>query len=235
MIKIYKYDELGGMNGSWLTTKYHFSFSRYYNPERMGFGTLRVINDDIIKAKTGFEPHSHQNMEIITYVRKGAITHKDSEGNEGRTETGDVQVMSAGSGITHSEHNLENEDTILYQIWIHPHTKNVKPRWDSAQFPKTLCTKELPLLVSGREEDKEKNVLYIHQDAAIFGGKIAKGTTVIHPIKHQAYILVPEGKVTIENQTISQGDGCEITESKSVSIYANDESEILIIDVPVKI
>ena len=123
MITVYPHEQLGGANYGWLNAKHHFSFSHYYNPERMSFGALRVINDDIIKAGTGFDTHPHQNMEIITYVRKGAITHRDNQGNVGRTEAGDMQVMSAGTGITHSEYNLESQDTQLYQIWIEPNKK----------------------------------------------------------------------------------------------------------------
>jgi redox-sensitive bicupin YhaK (pirin superfamily) len=136
MIKIYPYDSLGHADHGWLNARHHFSFASYQNPDRMKFGLLRVINDDIIAANSGFATHPHQNMEIITYVRSGAITHKDSKGNEGRTGAGDIQVMSAGSGIEHSEYNLENEETNLYQIWIIPNKLGVKPRWDAKEFPK---------------------------------------------------------------------------------------------------
>ena len=134
MITIYPYEELGHADHGWLDARHHFSFGRYHNPERMGFGVLRVINDDIIKAGKGFDTHPHKDMEIITYVRKGAITHRDSNGNEGRTEAGDVQVMSAGTGIFHSEYNLEDEDTNIYQIWIEPHKLDVTPDWSAHEF-----------------------------------------------------------------------------------------------------
>ena len=114
MVSVIKYKDLGGADHGWLKAKHHFSFASYYNPKRMGFGTIRVINDDIIKAKKGFDPHQHNNMEIITYVRSGAITHTDNQNNKGRTEAGDIQVMSAGSGVIHSEYNLEDKETNIY-------------------------------------------------------------------------------------------------------------------------
>ena len=118
MIELRPYRELGGAQHGWLDTRHHFSFAEYYDPKRMGWGALRVWNDDTIAPRTGFPPHPHRDMEIITYVRKGAITHKDNLGNQGRTEAGDVQVMSAGTGIAHSELNEEDEATQIFQIWI---------------------------------------------------------------------------------------------------------------------
>lgn len=232
MIKINKYNELGRHTIDWLDARYHFSFSSYYNPERMGFGLMRVINDDIIKAGTGFATHPHRDMEIITYVRKGAITHQDSKGNKGRTEAGDVQVMSAGSGIFHSEHNLENIDTNLFQIWIEPNKKSVEPRWDAARFPKDFCKGELRLLVSGRDQDKNKQVLYINQYAAIFGGRIKQNDTVTQKIENLGYLLVSEGEIKIDDKILSRGDSAEISKNSEVTILAVKESEILLIDVP---
>jgi quercetin 2,3-dioxygenase len=231
MIKIYPYESLGTADHGWLNAHYHFSFSSYNNRERVHFGALRVINDDIIAAQSGFPPHPHQDMEIITYVRKGAITHKDSMGNEGRTGAGDVQVMSAGTGVTHSEYNLEDEDTNLYQIWIFPNKQRVQPQWDAMQFPKENVKDRLQLLVSGRPEDKGK-ALFIHQDAAIYGGRLAKGTVLTQEIKHQAYILASYGEFSIEGQIIKHGDGAEITGVKSFEIKALADAEILVIDVP---
>ncbi|HAL06071.1 MAG TPA: hypothetical protein DCP26_01770, partial [Brevundimonas sp.] len=120
MIDVRPFNTLGGANHGWLNAKHHFSFANHYDPKRMGWGRLRVWNDDEIAAQSGFPPHPHADMEIITYVRQGAITHEDSLGNRGRTVAGDVQVMSAGSGIVHSEYNLEDEETRIFQIWIHP-------------------------------------------------------------------------------------------------------------------
>src|ERR1700742_2117012 len=135
-VTVIPYEKLGHADHGWLDARHHFSFAHYWNPDRVHFGALRVINDDKVAPGRGFGTHPHDNMEIITYVRQGAITHKDSMGNTGRTGAGDVQVMSAGTGVFHSEHNLESEDTKLYQIWITPNKRGVKPRWEAREFPK---------------------------------------------------------------------------------------------------
>ncbi len=186
MITHYPYANLGHANHGWLDARHHFSFASYQDPQRQQFGVLRVINDDVIKAGAGFDTHSHRNMEIITYVREGAITHRDSNGNVGRTVAGDVQVMSAGTGVFHSEFNLESEDTNIFQIWIEPNQLEVEPRWDSYKFPKEPTADSLMLLVSGDGDAP----LSIHQDAFIYAGHLIEGTELTHPIKHQAYVLV---------------------------------------------
>lgn len=233
MITVYPYNRLGHADHGWLDARHHFSFADYYNNGRMQFGTLRVINDDRVAAGTGFGVHPHNDMEIITYVRAGAITHKDSIGNSGRTAAGDVQVMSAGTGVRHSEINNENEDTRLYQIWILPNRRNVVPRWEAREFPKSPVTQgPLPLLVSGRAEDADKGALFINQDAAIFGGRIPAGTTIEQPLKYQAYILASEGKFKVNGTPLNPGDGAEATGEKKLSITAETDAEILVIDVP---
>ena len=234
MIKVYPYEELGHANHGWLDTRHHFSFANYYNPERMGLGTLRVINDDVIKAGAGFDAHPHRNMEIITYIRQGAITHKDSQGNEGRTEAGDIQVMSAGTGIFHSEYNLESIDTNIYQIWIEPNKTGVRPRWDQREFPKELKSDGLELLVSGRREDKDSGALYINQNASIYGGRLREGSNYKQPIINQAYLLVSDGFIEVDGQEMKQGDGAVITDSDYITIAATSESEVLLIDIPNK-
>jgi hypothetical protein len=233
MIKHIPYESLGHHNYQWLDARYHFSFARYYNPARTGFGALRVINDDIIKAGAGFDTHPHENMEIITYVRQGAITHTDSKGNKGRTGAGNVQVMSAGSGIYHSEYNLESEETKLYQIWITPNKKNVEPRWAQKEFPQSSIKNELPLLVSGFTEDSDTNALFIHQNARIYGGRIDSRKKLTHNTKDQSYILVSEGEVKVnDTHTLQSGDGAEIKDIAAITITASKDSEILIIEVP---
>ena len=167
MIRVYPYENLGHADHGWLNARHHFSFASYRDPKRVGFGQLLVINDDVIAAGRGFAPHPHNDMEIITYVREGAITHEDSMGNVGRTGAGDVQVMSAGTGVIHSEKNLEPGQTRLYQIWIEPREQGVKPRWEAAQFPKQPVTGTLPVLVSGQAQHAGTEALMIHQDAAI--------------------------------------------------------------------
>lgn len=228
MIRVYPYESLGRANHGWLDARHHFSFAEYRNPERMGFGPLIVINDDIIKPHAGFDTHPHRDMEIITYVRTGAISHRDSHGNEGRTEAGDVQVMSAGTGILHSEHNREQDDTNLFQIWIEPNKLGVDPRWDSHEFPKQPVESELELLVSGDGTAP----LSIYQDAYIYAGQIAAGAEITHPIHHQAYLVNSSGTLQVNGTTIKKGDGAEITQQSEIKIQAITDAELLVIDVP---
>jgi redox-sensitive bicupin YhaK (pirin superfamily) len=228
MITYYPYANLGHANHGWLNARHHFSFASYQDPQRQQFGVLRVINDDVIKAGAGFDTHPHRNMEIITYVREGAITHRDSKGNVGRTVSGDVQVMSAGTGVFHSEFNLESEDTNIFQIWIEPNQLEVKPRWDSYKFPKKPTADSLMLLVSGDGDAP----LSIHQDAFIYAGHLIEGTELTHPIRHQAYVLVSEGSLEIEGRLLNKGDGLEVTELSSIDLKAMSNTRVLVIDVP---
>lgn len=232
MIRHYPYAELGHANYGWLDARYHFSFSRYWNPERTGFGKLLVINDDIVAAGKGFDTHPHDNMEIITYVRQGAITHRDSMGNQGRTAAGDVQVMSAGAGVAHSEFNHEQEDTRLYQIWITPAQMQAAPRWETRAFPKDIVLNSLPVLVSGQARHEGSDALFIYQDAAIYGGRLAAGQIVTVQIQHQAYVLASQGSFSINGCKLLQGDGAEITGTRTLTIAAETDAEVLVIDVP---
>jgi len=235
MIKHYPFQQLGKVNHGWLKTNHHFSFADYYNPRRMGFGTLRVINDDWIAAGTGFPAHPHRNMEIISFVRSGSISHQDNQGNKGETLAGEVQVMSAGTGITHSEYNLTKQPLTLFQIWIEPNKRNVKPRWDSKLFSDKENNAKLPLLVSGYP-DEQDNALFINQAARIYGGKVKKGTLLTQIIEHQAYVLASSGEFElIDNQRpvlMKKGDGAEVTKQKEVTIKALSDAEIIVIDVP---
>jgi len=233
MITVYPYEKLGHANHGWLDARHHFSFARYWNPDRVAFGDLRVVNDDKVGAGGGFGTHPHDNMEIITYVRQGAITHKDSMGNVGRTGAGDVQVMSAGTGVFHSEYNLENEDTRLYQIWIEPNLANVKPRWEAREFPKAAVEGgTLPVLVSGRAEDADKGALFINQDATISGGRLKAGTEIQQTIKGMGYLLASVGSFSVNGITLKQGDGAEVIDDKILTLKAETDAEILVIDVP---
>lgn len=232
MITHYPFKELGSTNYGWLKATYHFSFANYYNPARMGFGKIRVINDDWIAAQSGFPAHSHRNMEIISFIKSGAISHQDSSGNQGVVNAGEVQVMSAGSGIEHSEYNHSKDPLTLYQIWIETNKQNVTPRWESKKFI-TEFASELTLLVSGYEEDKDQ-ALFIYQNAKIYGGKIKAGTTITHNIQHQAYLLAADGQFNIEENaqhfTINKGDGVEISNTEQVKITAITDTEIILID-----
>ncbi|MEM8616045.1 MAG: pirin family protein, partial [Pseudomonadota bacterium] len=164
MIEIRRFKDLGAFENNWLDAHYHFSFSHYYDPARMGQGKLRVWNDDTIRAGTGFPRHGHRDMEIITYVRSGAITHEDSLGNKGRTEAGDVQVMSAGRGVQHSEWNAEDIDTTIFQIWIEPAETGGAPGWGAKAFPKADRSGEWAVLASGQGN---ADALPIRQDASV--------------------------------------------------------------------
>jgi redox-sensitive bicupin YhaK (pirin superfamily) len=232
MLKHYPYKSLGSANHGWLKSKHHFSFAHYYNPTRMGFGKLRVVNDDWVAPGTGFPSHQHRNIEIISFIRSGAITHEDSTGNKGNTKTGEVQVMSAGTGIVHSEYNQTKDPLTFYQIWIETNKHDVEPRWESKIF-RTNQSSELTLLASGYPEDKG-SVLFINQEARIYGGKLAKGSVIEHDIKHQAYILASDGMFKVEDNsdsvTMNKGDGMEVTQSNSITLSVSTDCEIIIID-----
>ena len=228
MLDIQRYADLGTMTIDWLNAHYHFSFADYHNPRRMGLGPLRVINDDIVKAGGGFAPHGHRDMEIITYVREGAITHEDSLGNRGKTSAGDVQVMSAGSGITHSEWNEETVDTRLYQIWIHARSKGTPPRWEAKQFPKTAGA--LHLLASGHAGDDAKGALWIDSDARVWGGVLNAGQAWEQRLEGAAYVLVSRGEITLAGETLRMGDGAAMTELPTLALTAIADSELVVID-----
>lgn len=228
MLQHYPYTELGRAQFDWLDARHHFSFGQYYNPQKPNFGDLVVINDDIIQPQTGFAPHGHADMEIITYVRRGAISHEDSQGNKGRTVAGDIQVMSAGTGIQHSEYNLEDETTNLFQIWITPDAQGFAPRWDSAEFPRQTVEDELPLLVSG---DGEAPLQINNKAAKIFAGSLRDGQTLTHKISGQAYILVSEGSMRIGDIDAVRGDGVTVEQQDSIDIAAKGDADVLIIEV----
>ena len=228
MITHYPFDTLGGANHGWLNAKHHFSFANYYDPKKMGFGELLVINDDRIAPNTGFGKHPHDNMEIITFVRKGAISHEDSQGNKGRTTAGNVQVMSAGTGIMHSEFNHEDEETNIFQIWIIPKSRDIEPKWGSAEFPTTSTTDKLKLLVSGNNDAP----LQINQDARIYTGMFKNNTTLKHLIKGQGYLLVSKGNIKISDIEASKGDGIAIKNEEEISLECHPDTEIILIEVP---
>lgn len=234
MITVYPYSTLGKANHGWLKSSHHFSFANYYNPRRMGFGTLLVVNDDWVKPGFGFPPHPHRNMEIISYVRSGAITHEDNKGHKGVTKNGEVQVMSAGRGVVHSEYNRSKDPLTFYQIWIKTNKMDIEPRWESKQFPNVPVEDALPMLVSGYSEDKNK-ALFINQKARIFGGKISKGTVIEHAIEHQVYVLASDGCFEVNDnefkKTLNKGDGAEVTMSKTLTLTALTNCEIVLIDV----
>jgi quercetin 2,3-dioxygenase len=232
MIERRKFSELGGADHGWLKAKHHFSFARYYDPSRMGWGNLRVWNDDEIAAGQGFPPHPHADMEIITYVREGAITHQDSMGNKGRTEAGDVQVMSAGSGVRHSEYNLEDETTRLFQIWIEPSESGGKPSWGAKQFPKGDRSGKFVTLASGLDEDTEAGALRIRADARVLGATIKAGervTLTLDPKAH-AYLVAATGALDVGGVRIEARDGAAITDAATVQIVGVEDAEVVLVE-----
>ncbi|WP_341895851.1 pirin family protein [Ferrovibrio terrae] len=236
MIHLVPFDDLGRMNVDWLNSRFHFNFSGVEAPMGYGFGPLRVWNDDEIAPHSGFPMHGHRDMEIITYVTKGAISHEDSLGNKGRTPAGDVQVMSAGTGIMHSEYNAEDELTHLFQIWIQPRQAKLKPRWDQAQFPKADRANKLVPLASGEEPVLSANpgTLLIHQDATLFGALIEKGQSATYEQKadRMAYLVVADGSVTVDGQQVATRAGAALVGDGKIEITATDGAEILLFDLP---
>lgn len=224
MIEYIPKHSLGKANYGWLKTHYHFSFANYFNPQRMGHGSLRVINDDVIAPNSGFEMHPHRDMEIISFVVQGAITHQDSKGNIGKTKAGEVQVITAGTGIYHSEHNYENEATHMFQIWIKPNQKGLTPSWAQATY-ESCNDSPLRLLVSGYEEAP----LHIHQDANIYSGKLFSSQRLDVSIQPLAYLVLLRGELTIGNARLRQGDGLRVENKKHLQVVANTESEFLLI------
>jgi redox-sensitive bicupin YhaK (pirin superfamily) len=231
MIERRPFQSLGGANHGWLTAKHHFSFAGYHDPKRMGWGALRVWNDDEIASETGFPPHPHADMEIITYVRQGAITHQDSLGNEGRTAAGDVQVMSAGTGIRHSEYNLEPETTRLFQIWIEPTVHGQRPRWDTKPFPKHDRSGRFVPLASGFAEDAE--ALPIGADARVLGATLKRGETAEYrlPKGRRAYLVAALGTVEVNGLRLGERDGAAVQDESALQVTAIDDAEIVLVDV----
>lgn len=231
MIELRPYHELGGAQHGWLDTRHHFSFADYYDPTRMSWGHLRVWNDDTIAARSGFPPHPHRDMEIITYVRKGAITHEDSLGNRGRTEAGDVQVMSAGTGIAHSEMNEEDEATQLFQIWIMPNDKGLPPSWGSKPFPRGERSGFFVTLASGLPGDTE--ALPIRANARLVAATLKAGHSAEYQIAagRKVYLVPASGQIEINGVVAKAGDGVAITDERLLTVSAQHDSEIVLVDV----
>jgi redox-sensitive bicupin YhaK (pirin superfamily) len=229
-IEVYPFERLGQFDNEWLSTRYHFSFAGYHDPNRMGVGPLRVWNDDRIAPGSGFDPHPHQDMEIITYVRHGAVTHRDSLGNEGRTEAGDVQVMSAGTGIVHAEYNLEDHPTDFFQIWIMPDRKGHAPRWDTQAFPKSDRAGALVPLASGREGTG--TALPIHADATLYGATLLAGQAVSFDLGEvrEAYLVPATGSISANGTSIPTRAGAVVRDVDILTLTALEDSEILLAD-----
>lgn len=230
MIELRPFSGIGRANHGWLDAAHHFSFADYYDPARMAWGNLRVWNDDTIAAKSGFPPHPHRDMEIITYVREGAITHRDNLGNQGRTAAGDVQVMSAGTGITHAEYNLEDETTRIFQIWIMPTRSGEQPSWGARQFPKAERAGELVVLASGYAQDKD--ALPIRTEARLVAATLHAGQSVDYVLgaERKGYLVPATGKVAVNGVEANARDGLAIADLDTITITALEDSEIVLVD-----
>jgi redox-sensitive bicupin YhaK (pirin superfamily) len=226
MVKVYPFESLGKANYGWLNTNYHFSFANYYNPNKVHMNHLRVINDDVIKGKTGFDTHPHHDMEIITYIIDGVLTHEDSMGNVRDLGPGGVQYMSAGTGVTHSEKNAYNEDLHLYQIWIFPNEKGLTPNYGDKNFTKEDRFNKLFKIVSGENED---GVIKINQDASISIGEFDQDMTFKIPLRQgeKMYVIAIDGKVDINGTIIKNRDGAEVDEDVTLKVF--DKTHVLLI------
>ncbi|HXH18118.1 MAG TPA: pirin family protein [Chitinophagales bacterium] len=225
----------GHASYGWLDTYYSFSFANYYNPERIHFGVLRVLNDDTIAGGGGFGMHPHDNMEIITIPLEGALEHKDSMGNKGVIHKNDVQVMSAGTGILHSEYNKNSDMPVsLFQIWVFPKMRNVKPRYEQRTFNPVERINKWQTIVTPEGESP----IWIHQDAYFSLGRIDQGRTLDYAIKKASngvYAFVVSGSVNIDRQTLQRRDGLGIWDTSGFSAKAETDAEVLLLEVPMRI
>jgi redox-sensitive bicupin YhaK (pirin superfamily) len=231
----YPANERGHSDLGWLQSDFSFSFGPWYNPEKVHFGALRVLNDDTVGPAMGFGMHPHDNMEIITVMLSGTLEHKDSMGNVGQIKAGEVQVMSAGTGIMHSEYNpSETEQAKLFQTWIFPRQRNIEPRYDQKSFADAIKRNELTTVVSG---DKDADTLYINQDAAISFGDFDADKQVTYTIKtpgNGAYVLQVEGESNVDGDVLNKRDAIGVYNTSSFTIETKSQSRLLIIEIPMK-
>jgi len=231
----YPANERGHSDLGWLQSDFSFSFGPWYNPEKVHFGTLRVLNDDTIAPAKGFGMHPHDNMEIITVMLSGTLEHRDSMGNIGQIKAGEVQVMSAGTGIMHSEYNpSKTEEAKLFQTWIFPKQRDIEPRYDQRSFTENLKVNELTTVVSG---DKDASTLYINQDAAISFGDFEPGNKITYTVKtpgNGTYVLQVEGESEIDGSTLNKRDAIGVYDTGSFTIDTKSFSRLLIIEIPMR-
>lgn len=228
MIKPIDFNKLFKSDLGWLKSSFHFSFAEYYNKNNIHYGALRVMNDDLIAPYTGFETHPHKDMEIFTYVLNGELTHKDNMGNKETLARGDVQYMSAGTGVMHSEKNEGNEPLRIIQTWIIPDANNYTPSYGSKKFKKeNRHNKWLHLL-----SEKDENAIHINQDVEVFVSEFDSSTILEYPLKEnrQVYIKIMEGLVSVNDQNLHFGDSAEIIDEKELIIKAKEDSFIMLID-----
>ncbi|QHI38847.1 Quercetin 2,3-dioxygenase [Kordia antarctica] len=231
----HKANTRGKADHGWLKSQHSFSFANYHNPERMGFGKLRVLNDDIVQPNMGFGKHPHQNMEIISIPLSGALSHKDTMDNKREITVGEVQVMSAGTGLQHSEFNDSKTDEVSFlQLWIQPETKNVTPRYEQKKFDQTKQKNNFQTLVSP-QNNIIVDSLWIHQQAYISLGNFDEGKTInfkLQDASNGIYIFLLEGEISVANETLETRDAIGISDATTVEIQTNKKSKILVIEVP---
>ena len=237
MIELRPFDRLGKSDHGWLKANFHFSFADYRNKDRVHWGNLRVWNNDRIAPQSGFPPHPHRDMEIVTYVIKGAITHQDHLGNKGRTEAGQIQVMSAGKGIQHAEYNMEKNETELFQIWILPNKEGVPARWETVQFPAEARDGKLVALASGRGADAgHDGAIPLHADGALYAGKLKAGESITQRLVGKPAYLVPaRGKIEVTGKggeaiTANARDGVAVVDQDEIEIKALEDAEIVLVE-----
>lgn len=232
---IHRAEERGKANYGWLDTKYSFSFSRYYDPDKMGFGLLRVLNDDIVKEDSGFGTHPHDNMEIITIILEGALEHRDSMGSGEVIYKDDVQVMSAGSGITHSEFNPSKTEPVnLFQLWIFPKESNIEPRYDQKKFPPEERKDMIKTVASGYNE---KGSLYIHQNAEVKLGNSTSPKTINYKTRERTngvYLMVINGNIKINGEDLYKRDAIGIYDTEEFSFETGENTNYVLIEIPMQ-
>lgn len=226
-------DSRGNADHGWLKSRHTFSFANYYDPQRMGFGALRVINDDFVTAGQGFGKHSHRDMEIISIPLLGKLAHGDSIGNEGVIETGEIQVMSAGTGIIHSEMNGDNEEAVKFlQIWVMPNKMNVEPRYQQIRMDDLMQPNTFNQVLSPNADDAG---VWIHQNAWFSMGNFDKGVTETYPLNdanNGVYIFVISGKVVVNGNTLDTRDGLGVWDTKKVTMDVEEDAKVLLMEVP---
>lgn len=232
MFSILEGQDRGPTDAGWLKSQHSFSFGSYYNPGRMGFGPLRVINEDRVIGGAGFGTHPHANMEIISYVLEGALSHRDSMGNGSTIRPGDIQIMSAGSGLTHSEFNGSSQDEVHFlQIWIMPNTQNEKPNYQQKSLEPQEMKNQLRLVIS---PEGENGTLTIRQDARMYVGHLEAGNTVTLPLnpERRTWIQIAKGLATVNDQAVRNGDGVGVIDEKLLTITAETDAEVIVFDLP---
>ena len=232
MIKVIKSEDRYHADFGWLSTYWHFSFDTYHDPSNMSWGALRVFNDDVIRPGQGFGSHPHRDMEIVTYVLEGELEHRDNQGNTGVVHPGEVQVMSAGTGIDHSEYNHSKEHPVhLLQLWIMPRTKGLKPRWEQRQFTQAERSGTLLPVVSDGEVP---GTLHIDQNAAIYIATLKAGQSVVHKSRpgRKAYVFVIAGEFSLNGAPVKAGDQARISDEPELNLKAVEDGEVILLDLP---